>query len=128
MTPLEILATLAVLGGLLTKAIEALRRQLPWLHGLAVMAVAWALGAAAAWAIDLRATVALLEAIGGAAGREPLPFVDYLLTGAAIAAWSAVIADLVNRTGANAPNAQPERVLVDPSLSERIGAHTNPPA
>jgi len=100
MEPTEILTTIAVLGVVIKAVVEAVRRQYPVLDGIRVQGLAWALGAGTAWALDIKGTEALLEAMGAAAGRVPITTVDYIITGAAIAAGAGFIAELSGRAKA----------------------------
>lgn len=95
--PVALLAFVAVLGTFVTKVVDAIRRQWPRIDGLGANALAWALGAAVAAALDVRATEAILELAGGGAGRPPAPIVDWIITGAAIAAGAGLLHDLAKR-------------------------------
>jgi hypothetical protein len=119
MDPIEVLATVAVFGVVVKAVVQAIRRQWPGLDGLAVQAVAVALGAGGAWAFDLRATAALLEAAGAQVGRMPVPAVDYLITGVAIAAAAGVVAELARPAAVEIQTEVVETVEVDGP----IGAH-----
>ena len=101
MTPVEIIATVTVLSVIVKAVVDAIRRGAPVVDGLGAQLLAWLLGVFVAWTIDLRATLALLEAAGGGAGRIPPAFADYLITGAAIAAGAGAIAELVGRSGSD---------------------------
>lgn len=96
-SPANMLATLAIFGTFVTKIVDAVRRQYPALAGLKVNVAAWVLGSGLAFAFDLQGAEAILEVVGAAAAREPHLIVDYLITGAVIAAGAGVIADLTDR-------------------------------
>lgn len=91
-----VLLTLSGFGVILSKVVDAIRRQ-PWaanLSGTGVQAVALFLAIAAVWALDLRGTEALLQSIGaGYVGRLPAPVLDYVISGAYVAAIAGVFAD-----------------------------------
>lgn len=88
-----VIATVGALA-LVTKSVtQAVRRRYPALDGTAVQVVAWVLASGFAMAIDLRATSALLESIGATPGRTPIPLVDYIVTGAAVAAGAGWLAE-----------------------------------
>lgn len=94
MEPLAIITTITVAGVVTKAVVEAVRRQYPQLDGLLVQFLAWALGGGIAWALDIQGTEALLTYFGATAGRVPVTPVDYIITGAAIAAGAGVIAEL----------------------------------
>lgn len=108
--PVELLATVAVLGAVVKAIVDAIRRQWPRLDGLAVQVVAIGIGAAIAWTLDVRATAALLESVNASVGRLPVPAVDYLVTGTAMAAAAGFLAEIARRSG---PAATPVIIEVD---------------
>lgn len=95
-TPIEMLATITVLGFIVKAVVDAIRRQYP-VDGIWVQALAWALGAGVAWAFDLKGAAALLEYVGAPAARVPITPIDYIITGAAIAAGAGILAELAGR-------------------------------
>lgn len=101
--PAAILATLAILGTLTKGLVDALRRHYPRLQGFGVQLVAAGLGALQAWGFDLRGTEAMVELAGATVGRIPPAPVDYLLTGAAIAAGAGFLAELSGKSGQATP-------------------------
>lgn len=101
--PLDLLATLAVLSVVVGKIVEAARRKWPYLDGMAVTALAAAVGVVVAYGLDLRGTVVLLETIGAAGNRTPPVWLDYVITGAAIGLGSGWLADFARRSGPFAP-------------------------
>lgn len=98
MDPIAMLATLTVFGVVVKSVVDAIRKRYP-VDGLWVQGLAWALGAALAWAFDLQGTEALLEYLGATAGRTPNVIVDYIITGAGIAAGAGLLAELAGRSG-----------------------------
>lgn len=84
--PGAVLATVAVFAVVVRAAVQAIRRQWPAIDGLWVQLIALALGAGAAWAFDLQGAQALLEYVNAPAARIPSVWLDYIVTGGAIAA------------------------------------------
>lgn len=111
MDPIEILATVGVLGLLVKGAVDAIRRRYPTLDGGVVQLIAIALGIGLAAGLDLRGTAAVLESLGGTLGRDPHFVVDYILTGVVIAFGAGALAEAVGRSG----NPTPVVVEVDGS-------------
>lgn len=101
LSPAQVLATVAVLGLVVKMVVDALRRQWPGLDGLTVQVIAIAVGAGVAWGLDVRATAALLEQAGAAVGRLPAPALDYVVTGAAMAATAGFLAEIAGKSGGN---------------------------
>lgn len=97
MEPLAVITTVGVIGVVVKAIVDGLRRHYPKLDGLWPQLIALTLGAGIAWAFDLRGAEALLEYVGGAAGRTPIVAVDYLVTGAAIAAGAGFLAEISSR-------------------------------
>ena len=94
-----ILATLGSLSLLTKYLVQAARRHWPTLDGTRVQVGAAVLGTLQAWAIDFRATEALLELAEIQANRLPAPALDYVITGLAIAAGGGFIAELAKGKG-----------------------------
>jgi hypothetical protein len=105
--PAAILATITVLGLVVKAIIDGIRRQYP-VEGIWVQLLAWALGSAMAFGLGIQGTEVLLEFVGATAGRTPHIVVDFIITGAAIAAGAGAIAELVGRAG---PSANPPVVV-----------------
>jgi hypothetical protein len=99
--PIQILATVAVLGVVVKGIVDAIRRQWPGLDGLVVQVAAVLVGAGIAWALDVRATEALLESVNASVGRIPPPALDYVVTGVAMAAAAGFLAEIAGRSGGN---------------------------
>lgn len=99
-----ILATLGAFAVVVRAAVQAIRRQWPYVDGIWVQVLAVGLGALAAWAFDVQGAQALLEYVGAPAARVPHAAVDYLVTGGAIAATAGFFADLSKK---------PEPVVVE---------------
>lgn len=99
MNATQVLTTLAAIAIPIKGIVDAIRRHRPGLDGLTVQAIAVVLGSLGAWAIDFRATEALLNVGGIAAGRIPIAPVDYIITGVAIAASAGLFAELSGRSG-----------------------------
>lgn len=98
MDPIAALTTITVLGVVVKSIVDAVRRHYPRLDGIGPQLAAWALGSGTAWALDIQGTEALLEYLGAAIGRAPIAPVDYLLTGAAIAAGAGFLAEISGRS------------------------------
>jgi hypothetical protein len=92
--PGAILVTVSVFAAVVRSIVQAVRRQWPFIDGLAVQAIAVALGALGAWAFDLQGAQALLEVSGAAGATVGHVAVDYLVTGGAIAAAAGLFADV----------------------------------
>jgi len=99
MDPIGVIATVGVLAIVLKGIIQAIRRQWSQIDGLWVQMIAIALGFGAAAAFDIRATAALLETAGAQVGRMPVPVVDWLITGVAIAFSAGLFAEAVSTSG-----------------------------
>lgn len=104
--PGTVLVTLAVFAAVVRSAVQAIRRQWPFVDGIWVQALAVGLGALGAWAFDLQAAQALLEISGAAGASVPHVSIDYLVTGGAIAATAGLFSDI-------AKNPDPVVVEVD---------------
>jgi hypothetical protein len=124
MEPIEVLATVAVFGVVVKAVVQAIRRQWAALDGLAVQGAALALGALGAWAFDLRATQALLEAANASVGRLPHPSVDYLITGVAIAAAAGVWAEITARSVVEIETVETVEVPVTVGEHEALPGHS----
>lgn len=98
MEPLAVITTIGVFGVVVKAIVDGARRQYPKLDGLAVQALALALGVGAVWAFDLRGAEALLD-FAGATVRTPHFIADYVITGAAVAAGSGFLAEIAGRSG-----------------------------
>lgn len=101
MDPIAALTTITVLGVIVKSLVDALRRQYPRVDGIWPQLFSWALGGGMAWALDIQGTEALLDYLGATAGREPIASVDYLLTGAAIAAGAGFLAEISGRSASD---------------------------
>lgn len=98
MDPVALLSTVAILGVIVKGAVDALRRKYPTLDGGLIQLIAVVVGIGLAAALDLRATIAVLESIGGV-GNEPHFIVDWILTGVTIGFGAGALAELVGRSG-----------------------------
>jgi hypothetical protein len=99
----ELIATIGVLGVIIKAIVDAVRRKYPTMDGLWVQVVAFVLGGGVAFAFDVQATRAILDFIGASAARTPVPALDYVITGAAIAAGAGLLAELSGRSGGPTP-------------------------
>lgn len=96
---MDILVTVGMFAVVLKGIVDALRRQFPKLDGIYVQLISVVIGALAAWGFDLKATAALLDQSGAHVGRMPVPAVDYLITGVAIAFTAGIFAEAVGLSG-----------------------------
>lgn len=102
MEPVTVAVTLSAFAVVTKGIIDVLRRQWPRFDGLAVNAAAVTLGTLEAWAFDLQATQALLNAAGATmVGRIPIDPIDFLITGGAIAFAAGLLAEFSGRSGNN---------------------------
>ena len=95
MDALALLAVIAALAVVVTKIVEAIRRQFPGLEGTIVQVIALIIATGAAWYVDLDPTPIIADALG--ITPRPLPaFAGYFLGGAIIAATAGFFADRAN--------------------------------
>lgn len=104
--PGAVLVTVGVFAVVVRAAVQAIRRQWPFVDGIWVQVLALGLGALGAWAFDLQGAEALLQTVGAPAARVPHVALDYLVTGGAIAATAGFFQDV-------AKNPDPVVVEVD---------------
>lgn len=104
--PLAVITTIGVFGVVVKAVVDGVRRRFPGLDGLLVQGLALVFGFGLAWAFQLHGAAALIDYIGADAATVPNVWVDYVVTGAAIAAGAGFLAEIAGRT-------KPQPVVVE---------------
>lgn len=92
--PLAVITTIGVFGVIVKSIIDTIRRRYPRLDGTLVQVGALLLGSGLAWSFQLRGASSLMQYLGATAANAPYWAIDYLVTGAAIAAGAGFLAEI----------------------------------
>ena len=119
-TTINVAAMLVLLGGIIAKVVQRVRRRFPRIDGELVTLLAVLLGTGLAWSLDLRGADELASSAGMDLGTIPA-WLDYALTGLGLGLGAGVINDLITKTPPTIS------VTVDTNLEElpddELGAH-----
>lgn len=117
-TTINVAAMLVLLGGIIAKVVQRVRRRFPQIDGDLVSLLAIALGVGLAWSLDLRGAGELASSAGMDLGTIPA-WLDYALTGIGLGLGAGVINDLITKT--------PPTIVLNGNLEElpedELGAH-----
>ncbi len=120
-TTINVAAMLVLLGGIIAKVVQRVRRRFPQIDGDLVSLLAIALGVGLAWSLDLRGAGELASSAGMDLGTIPA-WLDYALTGIGLGLGAGVINDLITKAPPTVVlngNLEPFDELPD----DELGAH-----